>query len=406
MVGPPRFVQALNEYNPPVTIRPVKIADHIGRVSHDSTVSSATVGSWQTQTMDSATHRERTRAAYDADAAGWKAHTTPRQLDLAQQLRAQADGLILDLGCGPGWHLPLLAPAVGVDLSIEMSRLATDYGRAIQADISQLPFARASIGGVWASRSLVHLPRREVPTALAELHRVMAPDATGYLWVFEGDDEALQWDDDVYRGRTFSYWPQELLRQTLEGAGFEVGDFITWTSEIDMGQIIAPIRRRWTLPDYVGPDMQLLICGLNPSPSSADSGVGFHKAGNRFWPAALQAGIVSRDRDPAHALSAHGLGMTDMAKRPTRRADELDKAEYEAGFERVEKLVEWLKPQTICMVGLAGWRAAVNRKAKRGWQPETIGGRPVYLMPSTSGLNAHDTIDTLAGHLRTAVAGR
>ena len=197
-----------------------------------------------------------------------------------------------------------------------------------------------------------------------------------------------------------------MLRRTLVGAGFDVGDFITWESEIGIGQLVAPITRRWTLPDYIGQGMKLLICGLNPSPSSADTGVGFFKAGNRFWPAAIQAELVSRDRDPAHALAAHGMGMTDMAKRPTRRADELDKAEYAAGFERLEQLAEWLQPEAICMVGLAGWRSAANRKAQRGWQPETVGGRPVYLMPSTSGLNAHDTVDTLAEHLRAAAAGR
>jgi TDG/mug DNA glycosylase family protein len=351
-------------------------------------------------------HRERTRAAYDADAAGWKAHTTPRQLDLAKKLRAEAEGIVIDLGCGPGWHLPLLEPAVGVDLSLEMAQLATEHGAVTQADLSQLPFARESIGGVWASRSLVHLLRTEVPMALAELHRVMRTGATGYLWVFEGDDEARQWTGDPFPGRTFSYWPREMLLQTIEGAGFDVGDFITWDSEMEIGHLMAPITKRWTLPDYVAADMKLLICGLNPSPSSADFGVGFHRAGNRFWPAAIQAGLVTKDRDPTHALAAHGMGMTDMAKRPTRRADELDKAEYQAGFQRLAQLAEWLQPGTICMVGLAGWRAAVNRKAQRGWQPETIGGRPVYLMPSTSGLNAHDTVDTLAEHLRAAAAGR
>ena len=356
-------------------------------------------------TMSLGKHWERTRAAHDAGAAAWKAHANPRQLGLAKKLRAEVEGTVIDLGCGQGWHLPLLEPAVGVDASMEMAQLATEHGTVTQADLRQLPFARESIGGVWASRSLVYLPRTEVPMVLAELHRVMRAGATGYLWVFEDDEGARQWRDDSLPGRTFSFWPRELLRQTLVGAGFDVGEFITWQSDIEFGQIVAPITKRWTLPDYVGADMKLLICGLNPSPSSADSGVGFHKAGNRFWPAAIQSGLVTKDRDPAHALLAHGMGMTDMAKRPTRRADELDKAEYQAGFERLVQLAEWLQPETICMVGLAGWRAAVNRKAQRGWQPETVGDRQVYLMPSTSGLNAHDTVDTLAQHLRTAAVG-
>jgi hypothetical protein len=54
------------------------------------------------------------------------------------------------------------------------------------------------------------------------------------------------------------------------------------------------------------------------------------------------------------------------------------------------------------MVGLAGWRAAVDRKATAGVQPEPFGGRPLYVMPSTSGLNAHSRLDDLTTHLRSA----
>lgn len=347
-------------------------------------------------------HRTTTRAAYEADAVGWTERTYAREVGRAEDLRAITDGLIVDLGCGPGWHLPSLAPAIGLDLSHEMTKLAGTYGPVVQADLGALPFARESLSGAWASRSLVHLPRTDVPGALAELHRVLQVNATARVWLFEGDHEQVQWPDDSLPGRTFSYWPPELLTQTFVGAGFDIEVLDRFAGDNDLGQIIVTARRTWSLPDYVSGDMKLLICGLNPSPSSADSGVGFFKAGNRFWPAALAAGLVIRDRDPHHGLVHHGIGMTDMVKRPTRRADELDRTEYRVGLERLEKLVTWLQPQTICMVGLAGWRAAVDRKAQRGWQPQPLAGRPVYLMPSTSGLNAHDTVDTLADHLRTA----
>lgn len=286
-----------------------------------------------------------------------------------------------------------------------MTRLAAEHGPVVQGELAALPLGRESIGGVWASRSLVHLPRTEVPMALADIHRIMRTGATASMWLFEGDEEAWNWPDDSLPGRTFSYWPPALLKQTVVGAGFEIDGFEQFGGDHNYPQIMVTARRCWSLPDYVGPEMKLLICGLNPSPSSADNGIGFHRAGNRFWPAALAAGIVSRDRDPWHALRHHGLGMTDMVKRPTKRADELDRAEYVAGYERLAKLVEWLQPQSVCMVGLSGWRAAVDRKAQRGWQPEPLADRPVYLMPSTSGLNAHDTVDTLTEHLRTAAAG-
>ena len=301
--------------------------------------------------------------------------------------------------------MPTLDPSIGVDLSFQMLRQDGPGDDLVNGDMMQLPFRRESFGGVWASRTLVHIPLTEAPIVLAELHRVLRTGTHASFWVFEGDQERGPFPDDPLPGRTFSLWPPQVFERALIGAGFAIEAFDRWTATTGYPQITATVTREWSLPDYVAGDMKVLICGLNPSPSSADSGVGFFKAGNRFWPAALQAGLVSRDRDPRHALTAHGIGMTDMVKRPTRRADELDRAEYQLGVERLQHLVAWLQPEVVCMVGLAGWRAAVDRKAQRGWQPDGLGGRPVYLMPSTSGLNAHDTVDTLAEHLRLALAG-
>jgi len=66
--------------------------------------------------------------------------------------------------------------------------------------------------------------------------------------------------------------------------------------------------------------------------------------------------------------------------------------------------VEWLEPGAVCFVGLAGWRAAIDRRARAGVQPEPFGGRPAYVMPSTSGLNARVPPAELADHLRAAAA--
>jgi TDG/mug DNA glycosylase family protein len=149
--------------------------------------------------------------------------------------------------------------------------------------------------------------------------------------------------------------------------------------------------------------MRLLVCGLNPSVYSADAGIGFARPGNRFWAAAIAAGLVTVDRDTRAALAA-GIGMTDLVKRATPRADELTRDEYRAGLARVERLVRWLQPGAVCFVGLAGWRAAVDRKAVAGLQPDGLGGRPAYVMPSTSGLNARTPPSELADHLRAALA--
>jgi len=73
-------------------------------------------------------------------------------------------------------------------------------------------------------------------------------------------------------------------------------------------------------------------------------------------------------------------------------------------MERVERLVRWLSPGAVCFVGLAGWRAVVDRRATAGVQHDSFAGRPTYVMPNPSGLNAHARVDDLAAHLRAAAA--
>ena len=160
------------------------------------------------------------------------------------------------------------------------------------------------------------------------------------------------------------------------------------------------------LADVVGPNLRLLLVGLNPSPASAASGIAFARAGNRFWPAALAAGIVSRDRDPHHALAHHGVGFTDMVARVTSRAAELTNDEFIEGAQRLDKLVARLAPTVVCFVGITGYRIAVDKHASLGWQQQLFAQRDTYVMPNPSGLNAHTNIAALAAHLRAAAGDR
>ncbi len=66
--------------------------------------------------------------------------------------------------------------------------------------------------------------------------------------------------------------------------------------------------------------------------------------------------------------------------------------------------MQWLAPRAVCFVGLTGYRAALDRKAQAGWQPRDFGGRPAYVMPNTSGINAHAQLADLAAHLRAAIS--
>ncbi len=318
---------------------------------------------------------------------------------------AAADSVRLDLGCGAGRYSPHLgAPLIGLDASAVMlaaCRRATPAARFVLADVEALPFARRSIGGAWSCMTHLHVPRQRLPMALWDLHRVLDVGAPLDLQLLFGEGETDALADDDVGGRFFAAWRREELVDVVCGAGFSV-DPSSVRVRGDELRLVA--HRQWTLADTVGAGMRLLVCGLNPSPAAADAGVGFARPGNRFWPAALGAGLVGRDRDPLDALLTHGIGMTDVVKRTTVAASELDGAAYRQGLARVERLVAWLQPGAVCFVGMAGWRAAFDRTAVAGVQPRLVGGRPAYVMPSTSGLNARTSLDELTGHLRAAAA--
>ena len=315
----------------------------------------------------------------------------------------------LDLGSGPGHYLPHLGrPVVAADPAVAMlveARRRHPGTLAAACEVEALPLRHGAVAGVWASKSLQHVPAGRLPAALGEVHRVLPVGGLLDLTVFDaggapGTTVVTGPDDDI-PGRLFASWDAGAIGHLLTGAGFTVDELATVPGD-PWGKVVARARRARTLADTVGPGMRVLACGLNPSVYSADAGVGFARPGNRFWPAALAAGLASAPRDPAGALRDHGLGMTDVVKRATVAAAELTRDEYRAGLDRVRWLVSWLRPRAVCFVGLAGWRAAVDRRATAGVQPEGLGGVPVYVMPSTSGLNASSRLDDLVGHLRAA----
>jgi TDG/mug DNA glycosylase family protein len=147
-----------------------------------------------------------------------------------------------------------------------------------------------------------------------------------------------------------------------------------------------------TLAPIVGPGLRILFCGVNPGLRSGAIGHNFAGPSNRFWPTLHAAGLTPRRLTPDEdvELLAFGLGITNLVDRVTRAADELSAAELRAGAARLEALVADLQPRLVAVVGLTAYRTAFGRRqAVMGPQDETIGGRPVWVLPNPSGLNAH-----------------
>lgn len=367
----------------------------------------------------------RTAAVYVRSAQEWISRRGPRPQVLETLARFASrvvkDAPVADLGSGPGWYADEFVrrglTSVALDLTPEM---LAEAGRRfpglprVRADLSILPFAHRSLGGAWAVASLQHLPAADLPCTLAQLHHALRVGAPLELTL--ANLEALDPTprelsrgvvqrrpaDKLFPGRLFTATTAEHLQLLLERAGFE-------RVRVDRQEersfwLWARARSAFTLPDYVRPRLDLLICGLNPSLRAAETGIPFVGASNRFWPAALRAGLVERERDPWDALR-RGVGFTDLVKRPTRGANELRPQEYAAGLRRLEASIRHHRPRVVCLVGMEGWRRAADPKAEPGWLPKCLAGLPTYLMPSTSGRNAHADLTTLTRHLRRAARG-
>lgn len=154
-----------------------------------------------------------------------------------------------------------------------------------------------------------------------------------------------------------------------------------------------------TIPDLIPDDLRLLLVGINPGLISAATGLHFARRGNRFFPALMAAGLVDTI-DPAEAaqqLRERGVGITNIVARASARADELSRDELLAGRTRLEELVLEHRPRVVAIAGITSYRTAFGRReAVPGPQPDGIGDSRLWVVPNPSGLNAHETVESLA----------
>jgi double-stranded uracil-DNA glycosylase len=165
------------------------------------------------------------------------------------------------------------------------------------------------------------------------------------------------------------------------------------------------------IPDLVDDRVKLLFVGINPGLWTAAVQTHFAHPANRFYPALLAAGIIERPIDPATGMTdedrayflERGLGVTNLVARASTRADELSVDELRAGGARLVERVQAWRPDVVAVAGITAYRNAFGaRKAVSGRQPVPIAGAELWVVPNPSGLNAHETVATLAAAYRPA----
>lgn len=145
------------------------------------------------------------------------------------------------------------------------------------------------------------------------------------------------------------------------------------------------------LPDYLKANLDIVFVGINPGEYSARVGHYFARPQNLFWSALNGSGLVNELLTPQddHRLPDFGLGLTDIVSRATPNASHLRSEEFAEGMQLLRAKLEPLSPRIVCFVGLVGYRSAIDRPAQLGEQRMRWSKICLYIVPSTSPLNAY-----------------
>ncbi|MFJ1766905.1 class I SAM-dependent DNA methyltransferase [Amycolatopsis sp. NPDC088138] len=151
------------------------------------------------------------RTSYDTLAAGYadqvrelldgRPHLRAALALFADNVRAAGGGPVADVGCGPGYvtaHLHELGvDAFGIDLSpgmIEVARRDHPGLRFEVGSMTDLALPAASVAGLLAWWSLIHIPDHEVPTVFEHFHRALRPGGPLQLGFHVGDGSRSETD--------------------------------------------------------------------------------------------------------------------------------------------------------------------------------------------------------------------
>ncbi|RGE17635.1 class I SAM-dependent methyltransferase [Leucobacter sp. wl10] len=170
------------------------------------------------------------RAAEYIEAVGSIDDAAPSDLERVLQWARGVEGLVLDVGSGPGQWTDLLRSA-GVEVEgvepvaefLAAARRRYPECRFRDGRAEDLRVADGSLGGILAWYSLIHTDPADIGVPLAEFARSIRPGGSLLVGFFTGTD--LEPFDhaviDAY------YWPAGLLASRIEDAGFSVVDVLS-----------------------------------------------------------------------------------------------------------------------------------------------------------------------------------
>jgi ubiquinone/menaquinone biosynthesis C-methylase UbiE len=159
---------------------------------------------------------------------------------------------ILDLGCGPGqdsYQLQQLKlDVIGIDFSEEMIKQAKNLKKVnnppkfIVGDITELNkfFDEESFDGIWASASLVHFKKKNIPQVINQIDLVTKKQGIIFIGLKGGPQGEITIKETKYgvpTKRDFTLWKKEdFIKIIQDNANWELISYQERDGSIFMGK--------------------------------------------------------------------------------------------------------------------------------------------------------------------------
>lgn len=187
-------------------------------------------------------HKETVKAGYNAIADRYLAERTRDSEDvrLLDELirRLSAGAKILDAGCGAGIPISQMLSekfeVTGVDFSeaqIKLAKKNVPDAAFICQDMTKLDFPDNTFDGICSYYAIIHIPREEHQSLLANFHRMLKPGGLALLCL--GAENLVDDIDEDFLGTRmyWSHYDSETYQKMLTECGF----IIIWSKYVADG---------------------------------------------------------------------------------------------------------------------------------------------------------------------------
>jgi G:T/U-mismatch repair DNA glycosylase len=269
-------------------------------------------------------------------------------------------------------------------------------GSSTLADIGRaMGVARAELGVE------VHL---ELSAAMEDEHgHAKSPVVVGHFEYPDGQQGSIYfarsvlWDGApvdlrlfAEQERAFPHHPT--TNQFLSGEVFDAYRALGWAVGGELEEKVhlppptfdEPRDVRATVEPILSEGLSVLFAYSHPSRRSAELGHHFSRPASRFYAILHAADFTPRTLAASEdaELLRHGIGITTLVPHAMRPPERPSAEQLVAGAADLEATAEELQPRVVVILGLLTYRLAFGRPdAWWGRQPDTAGGRPVWVLP-------------------------